>query len=112
MTSGIIYNLTNDQRKAYFRFVEEIADNALKTIGFDNDSLQRLIKNGERLQVCVNSAMNELSTSHEFEDEEEFPTDYLPGHYYPPQLPTKGHFHTNGDAVQLLSRTYRKRNKP
>ncbi len=65
-----ITNITEGQRKQYKRFVEDAADKALVETSLDKDGLQRVIENGDELQVAIVAKLKELSVSNEYADEE------------------------------------------
>ena len=76
-----ITNITEGQKKQYFRFVEDAAERALKETGLDKDGLQKLIENGDEFQSRIVTAVRELSVSNQYADEEtESSYGYLSGY--------------------------------
>jgi hypothetical protein len=62
--------ITDGQKKQYFRFVEDAAEKALKETDLDKDAIQKLIENGDKFQSRIVTAIQELSVSNKFADEE------------------------------------------
>lgn len=72
---------TEGQKKQFKRFVEDAADKALKEVGLDKDSIQKLIENGDEFQARIIASIRELSASNQFADEEvESSYGYLSGY--------------------------------
>ena len=80
-----ITNITEGQKKQYFRFVEDAALRSLKETGLDKDGLQKLIENGDEFQARIVTAVRELSVmSNQFTEEEtESNYGYLSGYKKP-----------------------------
>jgi hypothetical protein len=74
-------SITAEQKKQYRRLVEDAGDKALKEVNLDKDGLQKLIENGGEFQVCIITAIRELSVSNQYADEEvESSYGYLSGY--------------------------------
>lgn len=66
--------ITSGQQKQYIRFVEDAAERALAELGLDKDGVQRVIERGDEFQSAIKnaaySALQKLSVSNRFKDEE------------------------------------------
>ncbi len=81
---AITTSITEGQKKQYMRFVEDVAERALKETALDKDGLQKLIENGNKFQSRIVTAIQELSVSNQFADEEEKSSHgYLSGYTKP-----------------------------
>ncbi|MBX3027081.1 hypothetical protein KF840_19430 [bacterium] len=70
MTTPSITSITDAQKKQYLRFVEDAAEKALTEVGLDQEGILKLIENGDAFQSRIITAVQELSLSTQFTDEE------------------------------------------
>lgn len=61
MTTQSITSITDGQKKQYLRFVEDVAEKALKEVGLYKDGIQNLIENGDQFQSRIVTVIRELS---------------------------------------------------
>ena len=81
MRTSITERITDEQKKQFKRLVKDAADKALAETSLDKDGLQKLIKNGDEFQSRIIAAIQELSVSNQFADEEtESSYGYLSGY--------------------------------
>ena len=81
MTTQSITSITDEQKKQYLRFFEDVAEKAMKKVGLDKDGIQNLIENGDKFQALIITGIQKLSVSNQFADEETessyaYPRDY------------------------------------
>lgn len=81
MTTKSITSITDGQKKQYLRFVEDAAENALKKVGLDKDSIQKLIEKGDKLQSHIIWGIQKLSVSDQFNEKVGY--GFEGGYYYP-----------------------------
>ncbi|MEK7096540.1 MAG: hypothetical protein AAB881_01120 [Patescibacteria group bacterium] len=87
MTS-ITSQFTEGQKKQYGRFVQDAGDRAFAETGFDKDSLQRLIENGDGFQADIIASIARLSVTNQYANEEtESNYGYLSGYRNPVSIP-------------------------
>ncbi len=79
-------SITSGQVKQYKRFIEDIAERALKEISIDKDGIQRVIEKGNDLQEAIMAKIKELSISNQFADEEMKSSYVYPAEYRPKPL--------------------------
>ena len=81
MKTSITDSITDGQKKQFKRCVEDAADKVLTEVSLDKDGLQKLIENGDEFQSRIIAAIQELSLSNRFADEEmESSYGYLSGY--------------------------------
>ncbi len=71
----LITSMTEGQKKQYKRFVEDAADKALVEADLDQHGLQSFIERGDEFQEMILSAVQELSVSKKY-DNEQVPSNY------------------------------------
>ena len=62
-------NITEGQKKQFFRFVEDATEQVLKEMNLNKDEIQKLIKNGGKFQSRIKAVIWELSTGNQCADE-------------------------------------------
>lgn len=67
---ALITSVTEGQKKQFKRFVEDTAERALKEVGLDKDSIQKLIERGDEFQSHIITGIREFSVNNQFADEE------------------------------------------
>jgi hypothetical protein len=82
---AITTSITGGQKKQYLRFVEDAAEHALEKMALDKVGLQKLIENGNEFQSRIVTAIQELSVSNQFADEEVCSSYTYPNEYKGPK---------------------------
>src|SRR6266446_3147726 len=70
MTRESIASITDDQKKQYLQFIQDVAERALRAVGLDKDGIQKLIEHSDEFHSRIITSIQELTVGNQFVDEE------------------------------------------